>query len=215
MKFLDAKSATAQIRKHVAKSTTIRMAVAFWGEGAVQQLGLSKTGAARKVICNLKMGGTNPKAIYALRKAGIEVSQCDTLHAKLYLFDQTVIIGSSNASANGLSLQGKQIEGWHEANVISDDPSVYSDASTWLDNLSTTSITDDDLKVAQELWTQRRRLAPYQTLSKKITLFEAVKRNPEEFRDQRIFLKISETFDPDLVKGYNEQEKSFKKRSTV
>jgi hypothetical protein len=79
------------------------MAVAFWGDGATKGLGLDKKrGEVATVICNLKSGGTNPNEIRELWKANINPLQCDKLHGKVYLFDDCVIIGSSNASSNGL-----------------------------------------------------------------------------------------------------------------
>jgi hypothetical protein len=56
MKFLDGTDATAEIKKHVGEFKKARMAVAFWGEGAAEDLGLLKMGEAAAVICNLKMG---------------------------------------------------------------------------------------------------------------------------------------------------------------
>jgi phosphatidylserine/phosphatidylglycerophosphate/cardiolipin synthase-like enzyme len=102
------------------------------------------------------MGGTNPAEIRALMNAGVHVSQSDILHAKVYLFDNQVIIGSSNASANGLSLQGGETSGWIEANVFCDEAAFCQKASRWFAKLTTQIITEDDLKNAEEIWLRRR-----------------------------------------------------------
>ncbi len=123
MKFLDGQTATAEIKELVRGSKNVRMAVAFWGEGATEKLGLAKKGKDLTVICNLATGGTNPREIECLMKNEVAVLQCDKLHGKVYLFDNdTLVIGSSNASANGLALQGAQLAGWHEANVLIKEP---------------------------------------------------------------------------------------------
>jgi hypothetical protein len=112
MKFLDGKAATAEIKTFISASKKARIAVAFWGAGATEELGFDRESGDVTVICNLMSGGTNPKEIRRLRKHDVVVRQCDTLHGKVYLFDdETVIIGSSNASANGLAFQGKELVG--------------------------------------------------------------------------------------------------------
>ena len=118
IKFLDGADTTNELKKQIARSKTVRVAVAFWGEGAADELGLLARGSEATVVCNLRSGGTNPKGIRSMIDAKVQVSQCDNLHGKVYLFDNVVVIGSSNASANGLSLQGAEISGWHEANVL-------------------------------------------------------------------------------------------------
>lgn len=203
MKFLDGTYATAEIKKHVGESKKVRMAVAFWGEGAAEDLGLLKKREAATVICNLKMGGTNPKEIRALRDGGVRVSQCDTLHGKVYLFDRLVIVGSSNASANGLSLQGTELSGWHEANLVSDNPDVYADASGWFDNLPAKEIEEEDLVAAEDAWSRRRRAGidrrpKNNPLPKNMTLVNALRKYPEKFTGQRIYLcAFSEWMDAD------------------
>jgi phosphatidylserine/phosphatidylglycerophosphate/cardiolipin synthase-like enzyme len=101
MKFLDGAAATEEIKKLTVSSKNARLAVAFWGDGATAGLGLIEKGKSATIICNLKSGGTNPQEIQKLLDNNISVKQCDTLHGKVYLFDDHVILGSSNASANG------------------------------------------------------------------------------------------------------------------
>jgi hypothetical protein len=191
MKFLDGTDATAEIKKHVGESKGMRLAVAFWGEGAAKDLGLLEKGEAAAVICNLKMGGTNPKEIRALMKSGVRVSQCDTLHGKVYLFDRLVIVGSSNASANGLSLEGAALSGWHEANLVSDNSDVYAAASGWFDKLPAEKIEEKDLKAAEDAWSRRRRAArPNWPEDNPLpqNLVEALRNYPKKFTGQRIYL---------------------------
>jgi hypothetical protein len=82
MEFLDGNEASAKIRALIGASRKVRMAVAFWGDGATTELGLEAIGAAATLICNLKSGGTNPHEIRKLLNAGVTVRQSDILHVE-------------------------------------------------------------------------------------------------------------------------------------
>jgi aconitase B len=187
MRFLDGAGTVETIAELTAKSRNARMAVAFWGEGAAKNLRLLTKRSAATVICNLRSGGTNPKEIRSLMAAGIHVSQCDTLHAKVYLFDNHVIIGSSNASANGLSFQGTEVAGWIEANVIFDEPAIYKVVYKWFQKLPTRKIEEDDLKKAAEMWSRRRSVI-HVKIAHGITLVDALEFDPASFKGLRIYL---------------------------
>jgi hypothetical protein len=97
------------------KGSRALCAVAFWGIGADQLL-LGPPDRDLRVICNLAMGGTNPHVISRLLEAGIEVRQCDVLHAKVYIGTDDAVITSANASMNGLGLGDEA--GWIETGWI-------------------------------------------------------------------------------------------------
>jgi len=185
-KFLDGASVTTEIRRLVEVSTNVRMAVAFWGKGAAQELGLVKKGAAATIICNLISGGTNPNEIEAIKKKGVNVRQCDNIHGKVYIFDDRVILGSSNASANGLALQGRELSGWHEANVLIDDPTFYASVSSWYHQLPHREIEDDDLQKAQDAY-KRRRAAVLDHWDGE-NLIDALRQNTDKFRLKNIYI---------------------------
>jgi hypothetical protein len=189
IKFLDGASATKELKKQIGASKKVRIAVAFWGENAAQELGLILKGKAATVICNLKSGGTNPRGIRPMIDAGVHVRQFDKLHGKMYLFDDCVIIGSSNASANGLSLQGSEISGWHEANLITDDKTVYSDAEAWFNAIHQDVIEGADLDAAEDAWSRRRRATPIANPEDK-SLIEALRSNAATFSDRRIYICV-------------------------
>ncbi len=65
MKFLNEQTIVPQLRELTKSSSSIRIAVAFWGAGASEQLGLAPRAADSRIICNLKSGGTNPDEIRA------------------------------------------------------------------------------------------------------------------------------------------------------
>jgi hypothetical protein len=148
-----------RILKIASSATAMDFAVAFWGAGSIEALGLSEIRKAR-IICNLTMGGTSPKVIRELIDIGFEVRHLDTLHSKIYLFDDVAFVGSSNASANGLSLQGKVLSGWHETNVELSDASQIAFLKENFDYIWNNSrpASDDDLTLAEKLFNSRRRL---------------------------------------------------------
>ena len=93
-------------------------AVAFWGNGAAAHLGLPRAGQDLRIICNLAMGGTNPREIKRLQKFGAEVRHLERLHAKVYIGDSEMIVGSANVSANGLGFEAGAQANWIEAATL-------------------------------------------------------------------------------------------------
>jgi hypothetical protein len=134
------------------------------------------------------MGGTNPDAIGVLQRAGINVLQSDHLHGKVYLFDTAAIVGSSNASANGLSLQDKEVRGWHEANILITEPSTLGSIHEWFEKLPKRRIGPVDLIAAREAWSRRRRSGVDKPPKSKSTLIEDLRKDPAPFGGRRIFI---------------------------
>ncbi|WP_413991495.1 hypothetical protein ACMDCR_05195 [Labrys okinawensis] len=59
-KLLEVAHLQAEIAALVPSSRTMRLAVAFWGNGAIEALGLPETLGHARIVCNLRLGGTNP-----------------------------------------------------------------------------------------------------------------------------------------------------------
>lgn len=159
MKFLDEHEALERIRSELASSGDARLAVAFWGAGASVALGIAQRPAPTQIVCNLTTGGTNPEEIARLRRTSALIRHTDRLHAKVYLFDDVAIVGSSNASANGLSFS-PGTPGWLEANVLIEEPAELVRISRWFGNLPARDVSDDDLVRAELTWRRRRRGLP-------------------------------------------------------
>jgi hypothetical protein len=204
MQFLDGPAAQKRLVSLINQSSAMRIAVAFWGQPAPETLGLLASQKAPQIVCNLKMGGTNPDAIMALQDAGVNVLQSDQLHAKVYLFDTEAIVGSSNASANGLSLQDDEIGGWHEANISVSETSALAAISDWFDKLPKRKIKPSDLVAAKELWSRRRRVGLVKIPPSKSTLIDDLRNYPKLFRGRRLFVC---TYSEDLS---SEGEKALK-----
>lgn len=186
------------------------IAVPFWGKGAVTLLGLD-AGHAVRVICNLDHPGCNPLVIEELRKQKVRVRTHRRLHAKLYATDATAIVGSSNASTNGLTVEGKEAEGWVELNVASGDPgfvaSVLAEFESLWDSEETVQVRAVDIKRAKA---RRAKLPPFETLFEdELGLFEAVRKTPAAFAD--VYLAV---YDDDLSKNAKGALGAFRKNAT-
>lgn len=143
------------IRKLFSTTNDIRCAVAFWGAGAINIFGGNKNQKV-EIICNLMSGGTNPAEIVLIQNQfGIKtVRMKNDLHSKVYWTNKGVIIGSANASSNGLGLQGNETSGWVESALLCTDSKIIEDTRAWLDTLwnESTPIFEQDIKNAEKQW---------------------------------------------------------------
>jgi hypothetical protein len=147
-----------EIAKSLAAATRVRVAVAYWGDGAVERLGIRRLrNRDVKIVCDLRSGACNPDEVKTLRDAlgPDNVLKLGRLHAKVWIIDCCAIVGSSNASANGLAQEATEADGLIEANVYVDDKECVSNLSHWFETKVlrfATRITDDDIKAARARW---------------------------------------------------------------
>ena len=159
--FLDSRnSITQKISDLFQNSRDIRCIVAFWGKGALELFAGMDDERLRKVkiVCNLTTGGTNPSVIQELLNKNIAVRHNPTLHRKVYWTDRGVIVGSANASANGLSLESVAQDGWLEAGVYSNRQSTIEKVKLYGDKIwgKAKKIRPKDLEEAKRNWRKRR-----------------------------------------------------------
>lgn len=133
--------------------------MAFWGKGAAEQLGISKAnGAEFQIICDLFSGACHPKEMQKLLSLGCQIKTIDGLHSKIYCNESHVIIGSSNASSNGLASNEKQFSGNVEANVLIAEGSFVRDVNRWFDDHwmmpSALPVTTMLISEAKPIWLQ-------------------------------------------------------------
>lgn len=185
-------SVKTDIRELLKDAQKIRIAVAYWGKEAVSKLDLHKlNGRDIEVICDLLSGGCNPDEIKELqsRIGPNKVLTCDGLHAKVWLTERAAIIGSSNASTNGLFVEGdKGAAGLIEANVYVDEPGTVSAIENWFSAVQKKArpISAGDLKRAKEI--RKRIIKPPGQGS----LLEALRSNPDTVSGRNIFVWIYE-----------------------
>jgi len=169
-------------RRARKQSSEAVVAVPFWGNGAASALGLTENDPVR-ILCNLDHPGCNPDAIDELRGLRIKVRTHPRLHAKLYATKQVAIVGSSNVSTNGLTVEGAASKGWIEANVCSDDPTLVADALALFETIwedpETRPVRKLDIEAARK--TRANWRMPVAVPGKK-TLFAACRERPDDFR---------------------------------
>jgi len=158
------------------------IAVPYWGAGALRLLELDK-GARLRIVCNLDQPGCNPWVIEELLALKIEVKSHRRLHAKIYTTEDMAIVGSSNASTNGLTDEGKRARGWVELNVMSTKPGFVRDVQAEFEEIW----DSDECKQVRPIHIKRAKdrrrdmpafgpILPYDQ-----SLFDAVRATPEAF----------------------------------
>lgn len=189
----------------------ISLAVAFWGAGAPDRLGLTK-GRNARIICNLEMGGTNPFVIATLQERGLTVRHHPTLHAKIGIVGDTLsFVGSSNMSANGLGLEGSEQTGWEEVNVLFDhvDPDVQARFNAlWSE---ARKVTRKDLKAAEARWLARRTAAvAVADDAGAASLWEAIATNSECLQGQPCTIAYYREMEEDEERDYRAAEREIR-----
>jgi hypothetical protein len=153
-----------QLSRVIAKHDSlepIKIAVAFWGNGALSLLDESKR---YFIICNLRSGGTNPSVIETLvEMPNITILQNDALHAKVVLSSSGAIVSSANFSSDGLHFGNNHCHGWIEAGIfIHNQHSEIARIEKWFAEIAerSTQICSDDIAKAKEAWDSRHIFAP-------------------------------------------------------
>ena len=115
-----------------------------------------------RIICDLLSGACNPGEIRTLRQCKIHVKTLDRLHANVWINGNEVILGSANASRNGLPVSDEDDRQANiEAAFLSKDPSLAQDIEHWFKNQwkAATEIDNRMIALAEDLWTRRARSA--------------------------------------------------------
>ena len=110
-----------------AKESRCLVAVAYVGRHAPELLPLQKGSI---LVCDfsraaLERGLTNPDAIRAYLKAGVEVHSWENLHAKVFSFGDVAYVGSCNVSSNSANVL-------KEAALRTTDPIAVNDVSNFV-----------------------------------------------------------------------------------
>ncbi len=203
MKILDQSGVLPEIEALLKIGKKVDVAVAYWGQGAFEQVGLNKVVSNKigTIVCDLMSGASNPREIKKLlRKFGGErVLTLDQLHAKVWVSDTTAIVGSSNASANGLGLEESETRGLIELNVSITEANAVAAVQSWFKGISSNGrkITEQDLTVAEQRWKQRRRTRPVEITGASTSLYDAVKNSRESFRDRDVYVWVYRHEDQD------------------
>jgi hypothetical protein len=115
---------------------------------------------------------------------------CESLHSKVWLADGRCILGSVNASANGLAQEGHETDRLIEANILIDDESCVKEISDWYERTvrkAAAEINDKDIKLARERWKSQRGNRPN---PKSHTLLDALQKDRNAMSDKDIFVYV-------------------------
>lgn len=88
---------------------SINVSSPFVGEALLSLLGRAPSGVAKTLVTRTRLqdfasGASNLKAVSAVAKTGVRVISLDSLHAKVYVFDDTrTLITSANATYSGFN----------------------------------------------------------------------------------------------------------------
>jgi len=162
MKFLKGVDIQKGVRKITSRNGEVMAAVAYWGKGAAKRTGLGRhrNPASVRILCDLLSGSCNPKEIKKLQERKFRVHTLDRLHAKVWIGGGDVIVGSANASQNGLLGEGDEAANADvEAAVLSHDPRLVRQAKDWFERQWDVSIEigNQHLDRARQIWERQRR----------------------------------------------------------
>jgi HKD family nuclease len=180
----EAREHVKQMLDMLPKGETAKIAVAFWGRGAIDFLGLNRDGLKAQILCNLDSGACNPDEIRTLMKLpGIKLRSHPKLHAKVYWTPRQAVVGSSNASTNGLASEYQTNEPWKEANINVSDKKTLEKIDNWFDEVlwndpKVYDVDDKSIERAEHLWKRRQEMAP---TGERLydNIYEAFKHSPE------------------------------------
>jgi hypothetical protein len=173
--------------RDVLGGNNVRCAVAFWGTGAEALLNQA-SGDQPRIICDVTLGGTSPNALRVLgAPENDRLRYVPSLHAKVYISDRGAIVGSANASQNGVGLDGPPslIEG---GVLVALEDDAYSQAVTWFETHWKASKKVD----ASALALATKRFRPGRTPGSRSvrpgSLLDLIAADPDRFSDVSIVI---------------------------
>lgn len=144
-RFLSNDSLWAELSARVKSSRKVKAAVAFLGDGGADLLPLKKgdTLVVNLGLQTVKQGATSPKEIQRLIKRGVQVFTRSNLHAKFFICDDALLVGSANISNNSQKVLDEA------ASLTTDKPALRR-AADFFDRLCTEPVRPAYLKLCLE-----------------------------------------------------------------
>jgi hypothetical protein len=141
-RFLCNDSLWDELTFRVKSSRKVKAAVAFVGNGGADLLPLKKgdTLVVNLGLQTVKQGATSPKEIQRLIKRGVQVFTRSNLHAKFFICDDALLVGSANISNNSQKVLD-------EAASLTTDKAALRRAADFFDKICTEPVRPDYLKL--------------------------------------------------------------------
>lgn len=164
MRFLTGVEIQRQVSRIVRRGGVVSVAVAYWGTGAAKRTGITRHPNPRQIrlICDLLSGFCNPKEIESLIRLGVRVQTLDRLHAKVWISEDDIVVGSANASMNALPNNDESGTRRNvEAVVMSQDRNLCQEARGWFENQwqASSIVNKRHLVHAEQLWKRHENSA--------------------------------------------------------
>lgn len=124
-------------RKHIA--------VAYLGNNSTKLIPMRKgdTLVLDITFGAVENGQTDPFEVDKYLRAGVSVFNCTNLHAKVFVFDDRAIIGSSNLSVNSKN-------NLVEVGIITSDKKIVKDALRFIKSLQLERVSPEYIKLCKE-----------------------------------------------------------------
>lgn len=169
--------------RDVTRGDNVRCAVAFWSTEGITRVFDDEAAARRaRIVCDISMGSTSADALIALGAPGREtLRHLRGMHAKVYLSDRGVIVGSANASASALSTVASTARLTETGIHHLPGSAAWKAAAGWFETLCDRSdeIGDDEIE-----WARRAYRPPTGGMSRPPvvgSLLDRVRLAPERF----------------------------------
>ncbi len=177
------------IRTTIASSESSSIAVPYWGGRVVQALGLEGNLKGRvQILCNLPSGSCDPVIINDLMARGASVRSLSSLHAKAYIGSELAVVGSANASTEGLGL--RRDAGWNEACVAVTSRTSLAELDRWFATLWHDAADLSDRRVARLLLESAALRYNRRNDGEAIDLLETLRNYPEDLRNAKLFVTL-------------------------
>jgi hypothetical protein len=185
------------------------LAVAYWGQDATNKLKLSNAEKPIRILCDLWSGACNPVEIKKLLgHSHVAVKTLNDLHAKVYWTPTCAVVGSANASANGMSWENDETAGLIEAALLTEEKILLDAILKWFEDRWEEAEEVDSrlLERVRPIWWKARRGRRPPTPTQGQTILTVFDDNPGWFKELPLRL-IGYEFGEDGVA----EEKAFNK----
>jgi hypothetical protein len=123
------------------------VAVAYFARGARKLLPLKR--GTRLVVDaserSVKSGQTDPNELLYFINRGVAVHSVENLHAKVFVFGKTAVVGSMNVSRRSADLL-------QEAGVLTTDPALVAEARGFVESQMGEEVTAEHARQLKKLW---------------------------------------------------------------
>ena len=122
----------------------------------------------------------------------MDVRHSDELHAKVYRFASMAVVGSANASGNGLGFEGAEA-GWREASYVVESEQDLARIDAWFKArwAEAKKVTATDLEAADRNFQRNRSRRAALSVEPGTDLIDLLRSRPELFVDRPIYLVCS------------------------